>query len=675
MRVVSAYTFMNANFQPPKENDSFFHEVFDETSEYLWILNPDGTVYYVNRTALEAIGASYAEIIGKSLWETPWWSDSDETRSLIREAVDGASSDVIHHEVQCVTGSNCFAWIELSIKPIFQSDGQPRYLLAEGRDITLRKETLERLRERETLLVEAQSLGQLGSWTWDAATNAITWTEGLYRVFGFEDDAQPRTAEDYGPRTHPDDREAMNSALLPVMETDLPIHYSHRVIRPDGEIRYVHGVARRVTDDVQKVVRVYGMIQDITAQQLIEQQLTRSIRQREMVSDLAQTVAATLDKRQIYERVASILRPLIEADAVAIFERDGEYLAIQRADAATEEQAEKLAGVRVPIVNTVAGEVWESGHSVLRHASDFDHLVHANVREALGYMPRSIISVPMHWQGERLGVVQAYHTTVTAFDDEDRQLLDIVAVWLAIALINARLLETQRAARREAERQSERLQVLTRRILSAQEDERRRIARELHDEAGQALAVLKMNLSLLRNDIHDPVLKTRVAEILDLTGQTAKNVRLLAHNLRPPSLDAFGLVHTLEELCRKFANHTQLQLDFHADPLPPLSTDFNIVCYRFVQEALANVAKHANATEINVSIQNIGNTLVIEVRDNGEGFDVNKARSGIGFLGMTERLELLDGILEVESQRGQGARVVARVPMHTIEAAPAEPSA
>jgi PAS domain S-box-containing protein len=649
---------------PIINSDAFFQTVFNATLECLWVLTPTGMVHSANRTALEMVEVPESDIIGKPFWETPWWSESGATRTTVRDAVTKSYQGATCDELQIRNQNDTLIWIDLLLKPVFQETGELHFLIAEGRDVSERKKALERLQERELLLAEAQALGKLGSWTWEAATNEITWTEGLYRVFGFEDDSQPRTAEDYGPRVHPDDRDAMSTSLQGIMETDSPIHYSHRVVRPNGEIRHVHGVARRETDSQAKVARVFGMIQDITTQHLTEERLARSFERLEMVSRLAQSFTTTLDKSSIFGQVVKALRPLIDADTVVIFEPDGNELAIRAADRGS---AGEMVGVRVPISQTIAGDVWQSGKSTLIKGDEFKYPVLPHLLEPLGYLPQAIIAVPICWQDERMGVLEAFHKEESVFTEDDRQLLEIVAVWLAIALINVRLMEAQKVARRMAEQQSERLQVLTRRILSAQEDERRRMAQELHDEAGQALAVLKMNLSLLRKDIQDPALQARLSEILDLTGQTAKNVRLLAHNLRPPSLDAFGLIHTLEELCRKFAMHTQLQLDFHAAPLPTLSKDFNIVCYRFVQEALANIAKHANATHITITIKIIETTLEIEVRDNGQGFDIKRAQLGIGFLGMTERLELLEGTLTVESQVGVGTYLVARVPLTGIE--------
>jgi PAS domain S-box-containing protein len=657
---------MTIDTSAPVDDNRFFQTILNATLECLWVLSPEGTIRFANRTSLDIIGANEAEVQGQLFWETEWWSLSDDTRISVKTAVSEARTEIIRRELQLCKGEDGFIWVDFFIRPIFHSDEQLHFLLVEARDITLRKEAIERLKERELLLAEAQSLGKLGSWTWEAAKNEITWTEGLYRVFGFEDDLQPRTAEDYGPRVHPDDREPMGQSLQGVMHTDEPIQYSHRVVRPDGEIRHVQGVARRSTNEKGEVVRIFGMIQDITTQHLTQTQLARSVEQVAMVSRLAQTVMATLDKQKIYEQVVTSLRPLIGADVVVIFERDGNDLVVQLADA-DKEDADALIGVKIAIAETVAGRVWESGQPHLYQGDTTHQLVNPNIREALGYSPPSVISVPMRWQGERVGVLQAYHPEEYAFDDEDRNLLEIVAVWLAIALINAKLLEAQQAARRTAELQSDRLHQLTRRILSAQEDERRRIARELHDEAGQALAVLKMNLTLLRNGIQDTNVRNQLQEVLDLTGQTAKNIRHLAHNLRPPALDAFGLEHTLEELCRKFSEHTQIGLDYNASDLPTLSTDFNIVCYRFVQEALTNIAKHANASHVYVTIQSQDNMLLIEVRDNGQGFDVERAKLGIGFLGMTERLELLEGTLDVESTIGEGTRLIARIPIHQIK--------
>jgi len=212
----------------------------------------------------------------------------------------------------------------------------------------------------------------------------------------------------------------------------------------------------------------------------------------------------------------------------------------------------------------------------------------------------------------------------------------------------------------------ERLAWLTQQVVSAQEEERQRLSRELHDEAGQALTALKISLELIQSDLPEEAgsLRHRLSEAVALTETTTEQIRLLAHDLRPPALDTVGLNYTLEGLCRDFAERTQLSVDYVGAELPALPEAANICLYRFLQEALTNVAKHAQASQVRVGLHCDAETVSLSVEDDGKGFDEQSGMSaGIGLLGMRERIELLGGKLDIESRSGQGTRLVARIPL------------
>jgi signal transduction histidine kinase len=238
-----------------------------------------------------------------------------------------------------------------------------------------------------------------------------------------------------------------------------------------------------------------------------------------------------------------------------------------------------------------------------------------------------------------------------------------VAGPLAIAIQQARLFGQVRAGR-------ERLRRLAQQIISAQEKERRRLSRALHDEAGQALTALKISLELIQADlpVEFGLLRWRMGDAAALTDATMEQIRLLAQDLHPPALDAVGLGPTLEGFCRDFARRTRLSIEYLGLELPMLPEAVNTCLYRFLQEALTNVAKHACANQVCVALHCDAEAVSLSVEDDGRGFD-NQARlsvsswpMGIGLLGMQERLESLGGRLEVESRPGQGTRLVAYLP-------------
>jgi signal transduction histidine kinase len=275
----------------------------------------------------------------------------------------------------------------------------------------------------------------------------------------------------------------------------------------------------------------------------------------------------------------------------------------------------------------------------------------------------SAISAPLLFQGKLIGSLNLRANTPGAFRAEHAEIVRHVADSLAIAIQNARLFDEVRAGR-------ERLQVLSKRLIEAQETERRRVSRELHDEAGQSLTALKISLELMQADLLTESEKSHqsLQEAVALANETMERIRLLAQGLRPPELDVVGLDPTLEDYCRDFAVHTRLPIDYAGTELPALPDEVTICFYRVLQEALTNVAKHAHANHVWVALRCNADTLSLSVEDDGQGFDAQTAVSvsrqpqSIGLLGMRERLELLGGRLEIKSQPGQGTRLVAYAP-------------
>jgi two-component system sensor kinase len=219
-------------------------------------------------------------------------------------------------------------------------------------------------------------------------------------------------------------------------------------------------------------------------------------------------------------------------------------------------------------------------------------------------------------------------------------------------------------------RAEEAIQKLAKRVVYAQEEERHRLSRELHDEAGQALTALKLSLELIAADLPPgaDALRRNLTEAIALAESTKERVRLLAQGLRPPALDTVGLNLTLEAFCRDFSRRTQLSIDYRGEDVRGLSDAMNICLYRVLQEALTNVARHARATHVDVRLSRDGGLVRLTIADNGRGFSHDATRmlqrwAGIGLLGMRERVELLGGWLEIDSEPGRGVRTVANLPV------------
>jgi len=278
--------------------------------------------------------------------------------------------------------------------------------------------------------------------------------------------------------------------------------------------------------------------------------------------------------------------------------------------------------------------------------------------------PLEMYAVPLRTQDRLQGIVAVVVSEVQGEDRSRMLFYRSLGQQVGVAVYNARLLGEIRKSQLH-------LKELTGEIVRAREKERRRVSRELHDEAGQALTALKIGLQILdaENDLNSRAARIRLEELVDLADSTMEQIRLLARDLRPPELEALGLNQTLENVCDEFERRTGLSTEYNGLELGDVGDEIAISLYRFLQEALTNVARHAYASKIDVALTENEEHMILEVRDNGCGFNVQEvlklADRGkrMGLAGMGERLELIGGRLWITSVPAEGTRVAAEVPV------------
>jgi two-component system sensor histidine kinase UhpB len=230
--------------------------------------------------------------------------------------------------------------------------------------------------------------------------------------------------------------------------------------------------------------------------------------------------------------------------------------------------------------------------------------------------------------------------------------------------------QTLQRLNRELELSHERLRALSRRLFEVQEEERRRLARDLHDDVGQALTALKIQLESLARPGGELAARSRMDECVDTVQHTLERVRQLSLSLRPPQLDDLGLAAALRSHLDRQARVAGLQAHFEMeDPPQELAPDTETACFRVAQEAINNVLRHARARNLWVRLFTAGGRLAISVRDDGRGFDLESVRersaggASLGLIGMEERMALAGGSFELRSAEGQGTILLATFPL------------
>jgi signal transduction histidine kinase len=379
---------------------------------------------------------------------------------------------------------------------------------------------------------------------------------------------------------------------------------------------------------------------------------TRWSRQLESLHEIVRSMVGEIDLDRLLQLICLRVRELIGARLafVALAGGDGdlEIAAIE----STEAGAESLLGHRLSRDLSKAGRVLQRRQSARIDSLLDDPEVAQEEARAIG--ARTGLYVPLVAGGVALGVI-AVHDKLggdARFSDEDLRLVEIFGARAAVAVSLS-----ERVARDTV-----------RRVVDAQESERRRLALELHDETGQALTSILLGVSSIRAARNDEEAERAEAEVRALVVQALQDVRALAVELRPAALDDFGLAPALERLGETFSERSGIETVVQANVGERLSPEVEITLYRVVQEALTNIVKHSGAEHVSIVISNREGSVAATIDDDGRGFESADVRpDALGLLGMRERLALVGGTLEIESSAGSGTTIAAQVP------APASP--
>ena len=369
----------------------------------------------------------------------------------------------------------------------------------------------------------------------------------------------------------------------------------------------------------------------------------RAARALAVMTDIARSVGGETDVDRILALIVDRGCSLVQARALLIMLAEGEELAMA---ATAGDPGADLRRLRIPIASTLPGEVLRSGRA--------ERLGDGEARLAdLGVSAEAAILVPLTFRGVPSGVLIALDREEEGprFGLEDERLLRSFAASAATAVATARSVEAERL----------------RHTLDAAEQERKRWARELHDETLQALGGLRMLLSAsLRDDAGAAEVREALSEGVELIDGEIDNLSALIAELRPAALDEIGLLPALRSLAQRKGGEGELEIEILArlqegdSRLLPETED---VLYRLVQEALNNVVKHAGAGRAEAVLERVGDVVEVTVSDDGRGFDPTAARGGFGLTGMRERAELAGGSLRIEASPGRGTRVCASIPV------------
>jgi len=368
--------------------------------------------------------------------------------------------------------------------------------------------------------------------------------------------------------------------------------------------------------------------------------------QLESLNEVGAALVGELELDPLLDLVASRLRELIGARLVAIALPAGTALRIAAADG---DGAADLTAMELLTQDSKTGRVLERGRSERVDSLLEDPEVNQDVARRLG--ATTGLYVPLRVRERTIGVLVAHDKLGRdqRFTSSDLRLAEQFALRASIAV------DLSRRIARDA----------LRRVVAGQEVERRRLARELHDETGQALTSILLGLRAVDDAGSSDTVAKAVGDLRELVVATLQDVRRLAVQLRPKALDDFGLAPALERLVQTFSESSGIDVDLEArlgeERLP---TEVETTLYRIVQEALTNVVKHAEASKVSILLVRRDTSATVVIEDDGVGFDPGGVKeSSLGLEGMRERAELHEGRLTVETSPGAGTTIAVEVPV------------
>jgi signal transduction histidine kinase len=334
------------------------------------------------------------------------------------------------------------------------------------------------------------------------------------------------------------------------------------------------------------------------------------------------------------------------------------WMAPSRTGQALADQSRRMTfarGVGLP------GRIWSSGQSVwivdVARDSNFPRAPSAAIDGLHG-----AFGFPIVGPGGFLGVMEFFRPEIREPDDALLQMFDAVGRQIG------QFIERENA---QAELERARQAAEAGRLLQAQENESRRIARELHDDLGQGLALLTVQMDLLRQSPPEETgeLEARMQELLAQIRHLSSSVHDLSHQLHPSKLEQLGLVAAIGGLCRELTHSHGLKIEFTHDELPAVSPDTALCLYRIAQEGLRNAIKHSGARQAEVVLRRAADVISLWIVDHGRGFDPRQVqgKSGLGLVSMRERVRYLGGEIAIDSQPSGGTRLHVRVPLKDTE--------
>jgi len=686
-----------------RESEARFRALAEALPAHVWTADAQGRVDWFNER--------WAEYTGQEIEKGKGWGwgsivhPDDLGRTVKKWKGALRTKAIFEDEVRVRGGDGEYRWFLIRAWPLHNRDGNVVRWFGTNTDVHVLKQAEMDMRESREVLNRAQTIGKIGNWRLNIQQNVLIWSDENYRIFGVPK-VTSLTYESFLSLVHPDDRDYVDKKWKSGMAGE-DYDIEHRIIA-DGKVKWVREKAFLEVNKQGVLLAGFGITQDITERKLIEEELRKSrdeleIRVQERTSELNEVVEALqkeMDERKQVEEKLKATNALLSLFSRKTSRKD--YLDAV-ADLVHSWSGCRCVGIRIldekgyiPYESYVgfSREFWESEN---RLSIEHDQCVCIRVitgnpdpqegsvmtpggsfhcDDTVAFIGRlsaeekarfrgvciqngflSLNVIPIRYNEKVLGTIH--------LADKEREKLPLTFIEFFESMspligeaINRFNLED------ELRNSENRLRFLSSQLLTVQENERKRISSELHDDIAAKLAAIKFTLEkklMQPGKVNDETTQS-LKGIISMVVDTISSARRIMINLRPAMIDDLGILATLNWYCREFEQifttiRVEKQTNIKENEIPE---NLKIVIFRIVQEGMHNIAKHSGANHVALTLEKINDVFTLSIEDNGRGFDAeNKTLDseifqGFGLVNMEERARLSGGDFSVKSLKEKG---------------------
>lgn len=711
------------------EEARFKHAAVVESSEDA-IISKDlnGTITSWNPGAQNIFGYTESQVIGRPitiLIPPDLLAEENKILEKLR-----AGERIEHYETVRVTETGKKIDVSLTISPIKDSGGNVVGASKIARDITERKRAADALRKSEERFRLAARSGKMYAYEWDVATDLIVRSGDVATVLGSTDEI-PLTRQQLLTGVHPDDRTLFNVSVTGLTPEHPDVQISYRILRPDESVMWLEKTAHAFFDERGKMVRMIGMVADITERKVAEKTLHESEERLRLAQQAAgigtfewdtrtgtntwtpqleamyglppggfggthaafESLVHVEDRARLREAVDSTLKTgqptkgewrvvwpdgsvhwlaaywqvLMDGSARSsrVIGVNMDITERKRTEEALHESEERfrLAANTAPVMIWMSGEdkkptyfnqLWQ----------DFTGLSESDLRNRLVSIVhpddyQRCHDVYRNGFDQRQPFKKEYR--LRRHDGQYRWMLDIGVPRFHkdgsfAGYIGSCIDLTDQKLAQEA------LSEMPRKLVQAHEQERTRIARELHDDINQRLAMLAVELDQMKENPSE--VGIRVGELRKQVTDISNDIQVLSHDLHSSQLEYLGVVEGMKSWCKGFGERQGMQIDWSHAVESTLSQEIGLCLFRVLQEALHNATKHSGVKQIKVELSESSGDIHLTIRDLGKGFDPEEVKQGkgLGLTSMRERVRLVSGTITIDSKPMSGTTIRVRVP-------------